>query len=80
MNLQSTKAIPRFLEILGLAEEPMGILYTDEKPGEGFSPKPLDLPTREKTEKEAKRRKRKQLEKQNAEATADGLEPGQAPA
>jgi uncharacterized protein (DUF169 family) len=48
MNLQSTKAIPRFLEILGLDEEPMGILYTDEKPAEGFSPKPLDLPTRKK--------------------------------
>ena len=48
MNLQSTKGISRFLEILGLDEEPMGILYTDERPTEGFSPKPLDLPTREK--------------------------------
>lgn len=48
MNLQSTKDIPRFLEILGLDEEPMGILYTDERPAEGFSPKPLDLPTLEK--------------------------------
>jgi len=48
MNLQSTKAIPRFLEVLGLDEEPMGIFYTDEKPAKGFSPKPMDLPTREK--------------------------------
>jgi len=46
--LQSTKAIPRFLEVLGLDEEPMGIFYTDEKPAKGFSPKPMDLPTREK--------------------------------
>lgn len=48
MNLQPIKALPRFLEILGLDEEPMGIFYTNERPAEGFSPKPLDLPTREK--------------------------------
>jgi hypothetical protein len=36
------------LQILGMDEEPMGIFYTDEKPAEGFSPKPSDLPTREK--------------------------------
>jgi uncharacterized protein (DUF169 family) len=41
-------ALPRFLETLGLDEEPMGIFYTDHQPAEGFSPKPLDLPTREK--------------------------------
>jgi len=41
------KALPRFLEVLGLDEEPMGIFYTDEKPAKGFSPKPMDLPTRE---------------------------------
>ena len=40
--------LPKFLEVLGLDEEPMGIFYTDEQPAEGFSPKPLDLPTREK--------------------------------
>lgn len=40
--------LPRFLEILGYREEPMGIYYTDEKPAEGFTPAPLDLPTREK--------------------------------
>ena len=48
MNSEIKKALPRFLEILGLDEEPMGIFYTDEKPVEGFSPKPTDLPTREK--------------------------------
>jgi hypothetical protein len=26
----------------------MGIFYTDEEPVEGFSPKPNDLPTRQK--------------------------------
>ncbi len=42
------KALPRFLEILGYDEEPMGVFYTDQKPLEGFTPAPLDLPTREK--------------------------------
>ncbi len=44
-------ALPRFLEILGYDEEPMGIFYTDEKPAEGFTPAPLDLPTKEKEQK-----------------------------
>ena len=48
MITQIREALPQFLEILGLDEEPMGIFYTDEKPAEGFSPKPIDLPTREK--------------------------------
>jgi len=48
MDTQIREALPQFLEILGLDEEPMGIFYTDEKPAEGFSPKPNDLPTREK--------------------------------
>ena len=29
----------------------MGLFYTDEKPVEGFSPKPVDLPTREKEQR-----------------------------
>jgi len=37
-----------FRETLGLDEEPMGLSYEDEKPFDGFSPKQLDLPTREK--------------------------------
>ena len=48
MNLEHLKALPHFLKILGLDEQPMGIFYTDKKPIAGFSPKPLDLPTREK--------------------------------
>ena len=48
MNTEIKKALPQFIEILGLYEEPMGIFYTDEKPADGFSPKPTDLPTREK--------------------------------
>jgi len=48
MNQEIAKSLPQFLEVLGLDEEPMGIFYTDEKPADGFSPKPTDLPTREK--------------------------------
>jgi uncharacterized protein (DUF169 family) len=48
MDHQVLSRIPRFLEVLGLDEEPMGIFYTDEEPSEGFSPSPSDLPTREK--------------------------------
>ena len=29
----------------------MGIFYTDEQPAEGFSPKPMEMPTREKEAK-----------------------------
>lgn len=50
---QLLKQLPRFLEVLGLDEEPMGIFYTDEAPAEGFSPPPMDLPTREKEMKQA---------------------------
>ena len=48
MNREIIKSLPNFLEILGLDDEPMGIFYTDDKPADGFSPKPMDLPTREK--------------------------------
>jgi uncharacterized protein (DUF169 family) len=48
MNKEQIKALDRLLDVLSLDEEPMGIFYTDEKPTEGFSPKPMDLPTREK--------------------------------
>jgi uncharacterized protein (DUF169 family) len=36
------------LGVLGLDEEPMGIMYTDEAPAEGVSPKPGILPSRER--------------------------------
>ncbi len=40
--------LPQFLETLGLTEEPMGSYFTESKPESGFTPKPMDLPTREK--------------------------------
>lgn len=40
--------LKEFLDLLGLKEEPVGIFYTDNQPAEGFSPNPMDLPTREK--------------------------------
>lgn len=48
MNENTLKNLTAFLSVIGLDEGPMGIFYTDEKPNEGFSPKPCDLPTREK--------------------------------
>lgn len=37
--------VSAFLDILGLDEEPMGMFYTDEQPGEGFCPKSGILPS-----------------------------------
>ena len=51
MNNNILKLLPIFLETLGLDEEPMGLFYTDKKPVKGFSPKPMDLPTREREQK-----------------------------
>ena len=51
MDSQIVKDLPKFLEVLRLDEEPMGIFYTDEQPAEGFSPKPMDMPTKEKEAK-----------------------------
>ena len=48
MPPELTKRLPSFLERVGLDEEPMGIFYTDTQPDHGFSPKPADLPTRER--------------------------------
>lgn len=48
MNADMIQKIEGFLDILGLTEEPMGIHYSDQEPAGGVSPKPLDLPTREK--------------------------------
>jgi hypothetical protein len=38
MKQQLLELLPRFREIIGLDEDPMGIFYTDEKPAEGFTP------------------------------------------
>jgi len=48
MDETALKKLPLFLQILGLEEEPMGVFYTDETPAQGYTPKPLDLPTRQK--------------------------------
>jgi len=48
MNDNLMQKLPEFLAVLDLDEEPMGIFYTDQQPVEGFSPKPSDLPTRQK--------------------------------
>jgi uncharacterized protein (DUF169 family) len=51
MDTHALDQLPQFLDILGIEESPMGIFYTDIKPIDGFSPKPNDLPTREKETK-----------------------------
>jgi uncharacterized protein (DUF169 family) len=48
MNQKILNSLAKFLKVLGLDEEPMGIFFSDEKPADGFSPKPMDLPTCEK--------------------------------
>ena len=48
MTNQHSDDLGEFLDILGLEEEPVGIFYTDDKPEDGFTPKPMALPTREK--------------------------------
>ena len=48
MNDNIRKKLPHFLSTLGIAAQPMGIFYTDEKPAEGSAPEPGELPTREK--------------------------------
>jgi uncharacterized protein (DUF169 family) len=51
MKQEVIQQLSRFTELAGLDEEPMGIHYTDRRPAEGFSPEPMDLPTREKDSK-----------------------------
>src|SRR5210317_1936445 len=48
MSHQLYNDLNKFLDILGLNEEPVGIFYTDDEPREGFSPTPMTLPTRER--------------------------------
>ena len=44
MDTKMMDALPGFLEVLGLDEEPMGVFYTSEAPAEGFSPSPSIYP------------------------------------
>lgn len=48
MRSERFEGLEDFLHALGLEEEPLGMFFTDTRPQEGFSPKPLDLPTRER--------------------------------
>lgn len=48
MDSATMERLKDFLDALGLSEEPMGIYYTADAPPAGISPKPLDLPTRDK--------------------------------
>ena len=45
MTANDMTKVREFVDILGLTEEPMGMLYTNEQPIEGVSPKPGTLPT-----------------------------------
>lgn len=44
---RNAQQVAGLLEVLGLTEEPLGMFYTDSKPGKGFSPKPATLPSAE---------------------------------
>ncbi|MEJ2642441.1 MAG: DUF169 domain-containing protein [Desulfosarcinaceae bacterium] len=49
MDASLIEQLPEFLTKVGLSEAPLGVLWTDRAPTEGFTtPKPIDLPTREK--------------------------------
>ncbi len=48
MKPEILEKLPRFLSILGLDEEPLGIHFTDALPERALTPKPLPLPTLEK--------------------------------
>ena len=51
MKQDIIQKLEKFIELSGLDEEPMGIYYTDRQPAEGFSPEPMDLPSRERESK-----------------------------
>jgi len=48
MDQKAVNNLPQFLDRLGLDEAPLGIFYTDQEPENGYSPKPNELPTRDK--------------------------------
>ncbi|MCP4021107.1 MAG: DUF169 domain-containing protein [Desulfobacteraceae bacterium] len=48
MNKNILELLPKFLDTSGLDEQPIGTFFTDKKPNNGFSPKPMELPTLEK--------------------------------
>lgn len=48
MTANDTTRLFAFLQTLGLAEVPLGLFYSNAEPREGFAPKPMELPTRER--------------------------------
>jgi uncharacterized protein (DUF169 family) len=48
MDKNIIELLPKFLEVLGIEEQPMGTFYSNKKPSDGYSPNSLDLPTIEK--------------------------------
>lgn len=48
MDSNTAKDLRSLCDRLGIDEVPMGIFYTDTKPAEALSPRPSDLPTRQK--------------------------------
>lgn len=52
MSLFDAQELAGLLEALGYDEMPLGMFYSDQKPSEGFHPKPLPLPS---LEQEARR-------------------------
>jgi uncharacterized protein (DUF169 family) len=51
MKAHVHSALPGLLAALDIDEEPLGLYYTDQDPAEGFSPKPMELPTREREDR-----------------------------
>ena len=47
MNSIDSQAIGGFLDVLGYAEEPMGLYFSDKQPETGSSPAPMMMPTAE---------------------------------
>ncbi len=46
MGDENALNVGAFMDALGYGEEPLGVAYTDNPPGDGFSPRPADLPDR----------------------------------
>jgi uncharacterized protein (DUF169 family) len=48
MGPYNPEKLRQLLAVVGIDEMPMGLFFTDQEPEEGFTPKPADLPTRDK--------------------------------
>jgi len=52
MTPKDNPRLSAFLKTLGLSEVPMGLFYSDTRPQNGFAPKPMELPTREREQQD----------------------------